>query len=164
MRVKKSRFALRFFLHQVVWLAAAMLVGWLGLALFPDFLQACTQAVGSGWRSLGLGLGVLAGIPVAIIVVAITLVGIPISLMLLAVYLAAIYLAKLWVGAFLGRILLKPAGATKTRLAAGIAGGPVDPHHRRVHSIFWWPGSLDCSLPGIGSVRLPAAIRVRDRS
>src|SRR5580704_11361701 len=42
----------------------------------------------------------------------------------------------------------------KTRLAAGLAGGPVDPHHRRVHSIFRWPGSLDCSLPGIGSVRL----------
>jgi hypothetical protein len=99
------------------------------------------------------GLGVLAGVLVAIIAVAITLIGIPISLMLLAVYLAAIYLGKLWVGAFLGRILLKPAGGHKTRLAAGIAGRPVDPHHRRVHSIFWWPGSLDCSLPGMGSVR-----------
>jgi hypothetical protein len=31
--------------------------------------------------------------------------------MLLALYLVAIYLAKLWVGAFLGRILLKPAAA-----------------------------------------------------
>lgn len=123
LRVKKSRFTLRFFLHQVVWLAAAMLVGWLGLVLFPDFLQACTQAVSSGWRSLGLGLGVLAGIPVVVIVVAITLVGIPISLMLLAVYLAAIYLAKLWVGAFLGRILLKPAGATKRDWLLGLLVG-----------------------------------------
>lgn len=113
LRVQKSRFTLRFFLHQVVWLAASMLVGWLGLALFPGFLQACTQAVGSGWRSLLLGLGVLAGTPVAIVVLAITLVGIPISLMLLAFYLAAIYLAKLWVGAFLGAIFLKPAAATK---------------------------------------------------
>jgi len=113
LRVRKSRFTVRFVLHQVVWLAASMLVGWLGLALFPGFIQACTQAVGSGSRSLGLGLGVLGGIPVAIVVVAITLVGIPISLMLLVVYLAGIYLAKLWVGAFLGRILLKPAAATK---------------------------------------------------
>ena len=123
LRVKKSRFTLRFFLHQVVWLAAAMLVGWLGLALFPGFLQACSQAVGSGWRSLGLGLGVLAGMPVAIIVVAITLVGIPISLMLLALYLTAIYLAKLWVGAFLGRLLLKPAGATKRDWLLGLLVG-----------------------------------------
>jgi hypothetical protein len=113
-RVRKSQFTRpRFYFHQAIWLGAAMLVGWLSLVLFPGFFQACTQAVGSGWRSLGLGVGVLAGVPVAVLVVAITLVGIPVSLMLFAVYLAAIYLAKIWVGAFLGRALLKPAGATK---------------------------------------------------
>lgn len=126
LHVRKNQFTrARFYLHQVVWLAAAMLVGWLGLALFPGFFQACTQAVGSGWRSAGIGLGVLAGIPVAIVVVAITLVGIPISLMLLAVYLAAIYLAKLWVGALLGRILLKPAGFTKGDWLLGLLVGLV---------------------------------------
>jgi hypothetical protein len=52
-------------------------------------------------------------VPVAMVVAAITLVGFPVSLMLLAVYLAAIYLAKVWVGAFLGRILLKPSGVSK---------------------------------------------------
>jgi len=113
-RVRQSQFARpRFYFYQAVWLAAAMLVGWLGLVLFPGLFQASTQAVGSGWRSLGLGIGVLAGVPVAILVAAITLVGLPVSLMLLAAYLAAIYLAKIWVGAFLGRILLKPAGTTK---------------------------------------------------
>ena len=85
-------------------------MGWLGLVLFPGFFQASTQAVGSGWRSLGLGVAILAGVPVAIFLIAITLVGLPASLMLLAVYLIAIYLAKIWVGAFLGRVLLKPAG------------------------------------------------------
>src|SRR5215472_16357402 len=124
LRVRINQFTRpRFYLHQVVWLAAAMLVGWLGIALFPDFILTCTQAVGSGWRSLGLGLGILAGIPVAIVVAAITLVGIPVSLMLLAVYLAAIYLAKLWVGAFLGRILLKPAGATRRDWLLGLLVG-----------------------------------------
>ncbi len=43
--------------------------------------------------------------------------------MLLAVYLAAIYLAKVWVGAFLGRILLKPAGATKGDWLLGLLVG-----------------------------------------
>ena len=123
-RVRKSRFSgARFYLHQVVWLAAAMLVGWLCLALFPGFFHACTEAVGTGWRSVLLGLGVLAGAPVAIVVAGITLVGIPISLMLLAVYLASIYLAKLWVGAFLGRILLKPTGATKRDWLLGLLVG-----------------------------------------
>jgi cytoskeletal protein CcmA (bactofilin family) len=123
-RVRKSQFARpRFYLHQALWLAAAMLVGWLGLVLFPGFFAACTQAVGSGWRSLGLGVGVLAGVPVAIIVAAITLVGIPIALMLCAAYLAAIYLAKIWVGAFLGRMLLKPTGATKGDWLLGLLVG-----------------------------------------
>jgi cytoskeletal protein CcmA (bactofilin family) len=123
-RVRQSQFTRpRFYFHQAIWLAAAMLVGWLGLVVFPGFFEACTQAVGSGWRSLGLGFGVLVGVPVAVIVVAITLVGLPVSLMLFAVYLAALYLAKIWVGAFLGRVLLKPAGATKRDWLLGLLVG-----------------------------------------
>src|SRR5207245_8459621 len=53
-RVRKSQFERpRFYLHQAVWLAAAMLMGWLGLVLFPGFFQACTRGVGEGWRILG---------------------------------------------------------------------------------------------------------------
>jgi hypothetical protein len=123
-RVRESQFARpRFYFHQAVWFAAAMLVGWLGLVLFPGFFRATTQAVGLGWLSLGVGVGVLAGVPLAMIVAAITLIGIPISLMLFAVYLAAIYLAKIWVGAFLGRILLKPAEATKGEWLLGLLLG-----------------------------------------
>ncbi len=123
-QVRKSQFTRpRFYFHQAVWFAAAMLVGWLGLVLFPGFFRATTQAVGSGWLSLGLGVGVLAGVPVAMVVAAITLIGIPISLMLFAVYLAAIYLAKVWVGAFLGRMLLKPSGATKGDWLLGLLVG-----------------------------------------
>jgi len=113
----------RFYFHQAVWFAGALLVGWLGLLLFPGFFQATTELVGSGWRSLALGLGVLAGVPVAMVVAAITLVGFPVALMLLAVYLAAIYLAKVWVGAFLGRMLLRPSGATKGDWFLGLLVG-----------------------------------------
>lgn len=123
-RVRRSQFTRpRFYFHQAIWLAAAMLVGWLGVVLFPAFFQTTTQTVGSGWRSLGVGVGVLAGAPVAMVVAAITLVGIPVSLMLFAVYLAAIYLAKVWVGAFLGRILFKPAGGTKGDWLLGLLVG-----------------------------------------
>jgi Putative zinc-finger len=123
-RQRENHFASpRFYFFQAVWLAAAMLVGWLGVVLFPSFFQASTQAVGSGWRSLGLGFAVLAGVPVAIILTAITLVGLPASLTLLMFYLVAIYLAKVWVGAFLGQILLKPAGATKSDWLLGLLVG-----------------------------------------
>jgi cytoskeletal protein CcmA (bactofilin family) len=123
-KVRESQFTRpRYYFHQAVWLAGAMLVGWLGLFLFPGFFRATTELVGSGWRSLGLGVGVLTGVPVAIVVAAVTLVGFSLSLMLLAVYLAAIYLAKLWVGAFLGRILLKPFGTTKGDWLLGLLLG-----------------------------------------
>lgn len=112
--VKKSRFARpSFYFHQAIWFAGAMLVGWLALVLFPGFFQGSTDAVGSPWRSLGLGVAILAGVPLVVVVIAVTLVGFPLSLMLLALYLAAIYLAKVWVGAFLGRMLLKPAVPTQ---------------------------------------------------
>jgi hypothetical protein len=124
LNVRKSNFARpRFYIHQAIWLAAALLAGWLGLLLFPGFFRATTQAVGSGWPSLGLGIAILAGVPVAMIVIAITLVGLPISLMLLAVYLTGIYLAKIWVGAYLGRILLKPSGASKGDWVLGLFVG-----------------------------------------
>ena len=124
LRVRQSHFARpRFYFHEVLWLAAAMLVGWLGLLLFPGLFRATTQEVGSGWRSLGMGVGILAGAPVVMIVAAITLVGLPLSLMLFSVYFVAIYLAKIWVGAFLGRMLLKSTGTTKHEWLLGLLVG-----------------------------------------
>ncbi|MGA7380603.1 MAG: hypothetical protein WBX03_07100, partial [Terriglobales bacterium] len=124
LNLRESRFTRpRFYVHQALWFAGAMLVGWLGLLLFPGFFQAATQLVGSGWRSLGLGFAVLVGAPVAMIVIAITLVGLPISIILLEVYLAGIYLAKVWVGAFLGRTILRPSGATKGDWVLGLLIG-----------------------------------------
>ncbi len=126
LNLKENHFARpKFYFFQAIWLAAAMLVGWLGLVLFPGFFQASSQAVRSGWRSLGLGIGVLAGVPLAMLVLAITLVGLPVSFMLLALYLAAIYLAKIWVGAFLGQALLKPGGASKSDWLLGLLLGLV---------------------------------------
>jgi hypothetical protein len=123
-QVKKTRFAQpKFYFFQAVWLLAAMLVGWLCLVLFPGFFQGTTQAVGAGWRSVGLGLAVLVGAPVGMIVGVATLVGIPMALMLLASYLTAIYLTKVWVGAFLGKILLKRATATTRDWLLGLLVG-----------------------------------------
>jgi Putative zinc-finger len=123
---KQSRFARpRFYFYQAVWLASAMLVGWLIQLLVPGFFHASTQAVGSVWRSLGLGFAVLVGVPFALLLIAITLIGFPLSLMLLAAYFAALYLAKIWVGAFLGRMLLKSGGDTLSDWLLGLLLGLV---------------------------------------
>ena len=124
LRVRKNRFTRpKFYFFQAVWLAAAMLVGWLALVLFPGFFQASMHAVGSGWRSLALGIAILGGVPVAMVLLAITLVGLPASIMLLMAYLVSIYLAKIWVAAFLGQMLLKPTGATKGDWMLGLLVG-----------------------------------------
>ncbi len=124
LRERHNRFtSSEFYFFQAVWLAAAMLVGWLILILFPSFFQGSTNAVGSGWRSLWLGIAILAGVPVVMILFAITLVGLPASIMLLMAYLVAIYLTKIWVGAFLGHLLLKPAGSTKSDWLLGLLVG-----------------------------------------
>ena len=106
-----------------MWFTTSLLVGRLGLVLFPGFFRAASQAVGSGWFSLGLGVAVLAGVPVVMVVGVTMLIGIPISLMLFAVYLAAIYLAKVWVGVFLGGMILKPSGDAKGDWLLGLLVG-----------------------------------------
>ncbi len=112
-----------FYFFSAIWLAASILVGWLILILFPGFFQASAAAVGSGWRSLVLGIAVLAGVPLAMILLAVTLVGLPASIILLMAYLVAIYLAKIWVGAFLGQMLLKPVRATRSDWLLGLLLG-----------------------------------------
>lgn len=125
-RVRHNRFTRpKFYFYQAIWLAAAMLVGWLALLLLPRFFEASTQAVGAGWRSLGLGFALLAGVPLAAILLAITLVGLPLAFMSFGLYLVALYLAKIWVGAFLGRKLLKPATTSKSDWLVALLVGLV---------------------------------------
>src|SRR5260370_25772851 len=94
-----------FYFRQSVWLASAMLVGWLGLVLFPGFVRASTQAVGSGWRSLGLGVAVLAGVPGAIVSAALPPVCLPLPPILFPSFLPSVYLTKSWSEAFSRRRL-----------------------------------------------------------
>lgn len=106
---RRSRFlTARYYFRELIWLLGFFVVGVLLLKLFPRFFEGASAAVQSVWRSLGLGLAVLAGVPVAAIVVAVTLVGLPLALLSAAGYLAALYLAKIFVAAWLGRYLLKP--------------------------------------------------------
>jgi len=96
-----------FYFLQVVSLIAAFLVGSVAILLVPKFFQSTSQAVGSVWRSLGLGFAILVGTPVAVLLVCVTLIGLPLGLLTLALYVIGLYLAKIFVGAFLGHMVLK---------------------------------------------------------
>ena len=89
MREKRNRFeSPKFYFFQAVWLASAMLVGWLCLILFPASSRPA-QAVAQVAKSRLICCS--GRVPVAIILTAITLVGLPASFMLLALYFAAIF-------------------------------------------------------------------------
>jgi cytoskeletal protein CcmA (bactofilin family) len=88
----------------------AMLLGWVGLAVVPGLLLDSADRVRRWGRSLGWGVLILMGTPVAIVLLALTLVGVPVALVVLGLYLLGVYAAKIVVAMALGRILLRPRG------------------------------------------------------
>jgi hypothetical protein len=88
----------------------AALLGWVGLLLAPGVLVESADGVRRWGRSLGWGVAVLLGGPIAIVVLAVTVVGFPLALVLLGLYLLGLYAAKVVVGLALGRALLPARG------------------------------------------------------
>ncbi|MCW5624292.1 MAG: hypothetical protein KIT73_06220 [Burkholderiales bacterium] len=69
------------------WTVGVILAGVLLLVLAPHFLRRSAALVGvRPWPSLGLGFGLLVGVPVASVLAMVTLIGIPIGMLLLALY------------------------------------------------------------------------------
>jgi cytoskeletal protein CcmA (bactofilin family) len=76
-----------------------LLVGALLLLVFPDTSERVAEAVEDApIRTGAIGLGTLIGVPIALVVVAITIVGIPITLAGFVAYALAI-----WIGTIYGR-------------------------------------------------------------
>lgn len=61
----------------------------------------------NSWKDLALGLGLIIGLPLAIIFVCITLIGLPLGLVTLTFYGLAIYFAKSVTGGVVGDVLAK---------------------------------------------------------
>lgn len=107
---RASRFSRpRFYLWRAIGLVGAFLVGWAAMYLFPGFFQTTAHSVGLGWRTFALGFVVLVAVPVALVLVALSLIGLPLALISLGMYLIALYLASIFVGAFLGSLMFKSA-------------------------------------------------------
>ena len=163
-RVRENHFTRpRFYFYQAVWLAAAMLVGWLGLILFPGFFQASTRAVGSGWRSLGLGIASSGGRARGYNLDS-HHAGWPSGLAHVARGVSDCDLPGEDLGwSIPGADASEAAGSDEERLAAGTTGGPADPHHRRVHPVSWRSWSTSVWFAWVWE-RLPGSfIGFRDR-
>jgi predicted anti-sigma-YlaC factor YlaD/cytoskeletal protein CcmA (bactofilin family) len=103
----------RFYFWQLIQLLAAMLIGTLLMVCCPNFYRGTVEAIGFTWptllRSLGLGFGILVALPVAVVLVCVTMVGIPVGVLSLMVYIAGLYFSKIFLGAMAGQALLQRA-------------------------------------------------------
>lgn len=74
----------------------SLVIGWLMLKVFPDKVEKGISILRSRpWKAFGYGLFVLLLVPLAFLVLIITIFGIPFALMLLALNVAAFYSAKI---------------------------------------------------------------------
>ena len=140
-----------------IWPTGSFVIGALLLLILPGFLRdTSTLAVGEWGRNLGIGFAVVVAVPVAVILLFVTLIGIPLGLLTIAFYVALLLLGYL-VGAValgdfvLGRLAPARAAAIGWRvlalLAVLIALGIV----RRVPLVGGWVLSL-VFLVGVGAL------------
>ena len=97
-----------FYVRQVLWLAAAFLMGWLLFRLAPGATAVRFEDPAAALRTLGVGFLCVVATPVAAVIAGVTLVGLPLALVALGVWVLGIYLAKIPVAFFLGRTILGP--------------------------------------------------------
>lgn len=108
---RESAFSVRRVLWWLYWTVAALVVGLLGLALFPHMAPEIAASVGKDFLgSLGVGFIATIVVPVAAVVICLAVVTIPLSFLLLLLYVIALYLAKLPVAIWLGQRILGRAG------------------------------------------------------
>jgi cytoskeletal protein CcmA (bactofilin family) len=111
-------FTLSFYVWQIVRILAAFITGLILFRLFPWLLSAGLTS-GKDWlKAGGLGFAVLVAVPIAAIIVGITVIGLPIALLSIFLWVAGLYLSKIIVAEFVGRSLMKTSGAVP--LLAGL--------------------------------------------
>jgi cytoskeletal protein CcmA (bactofilin family) len=140
----------------VIRIASFVLFGGVLVALFPGTASATVEAVRRR-PAPALGLGVLWAIcvPLAALVIAITVVGLPLGLILAAVYAASVYVAPAVPAMWLGDLLVRPReeSVRASRLRAFLVGGPLI----GIAILLPWAGvivRLAAGLLGLGAMAL----------
>jgi hypothetical protein len=117
--------SLLFALFRFAW---ALALGLLLLRLLPDVVNGVSETLRlAPARSMLWGLTILFGVPLAILIIAVTVIGIPVALLLLGTYIFALYASQIVVGLVIGRAIganawgaLPAASANRRALALGL--------------------------------------------
>jgi len=114
----------RYYLHQILKWGASFLFGLVLLFVVPGFFFDAVKACSKTAPAIGFGVLFLFAIPLAAIIVSITVVGLGVGISAMLLWLIAIYAAQVLVGAWLGEKILGASagvGAALGRLALGLA-------------------------------------------
>ncbi len=133
-------------------LFGAVLLGWVGLAVAPSLVLDSAERVRRWGPSLGWGALILAGTPVAVVLLALTLVGIPVALVALGLYLLGVYAAKIVVAVALGRSLLRPRGDRRRDGLRALVVGLVLLTLATALPVVGWPIWLVAACLGMGAL------------
>jgi cytoskeletal protein CcmA (bactofilin family) len=114
----------RYYVHQILKWGASFLFGLVLLFVVPGFFFDAVKACGKTAPAIGFGVLFLFAIPIAAVIVCITVVGLGVGISAMMFWAIAIYAAQVLVGAWLGEKILGEgagAGAALGRLALGLA-------------------------------------------
>jgi cytoskeletal protein CcmA (bactofilin family)/anti-sigma factor RsiW len=114
----------RYYWHQILLWGASFVFGLVVLLLAPGFFYDVVSACKKVAPTSGLGALFILAVPVAAILVSITIVGIPVGIAAVFLYIIAIYGVQVFVGTWLGEKMLGQGvgiGPTLGRLALGLA-------------------------------------------
>jgi cytoskeletal protein CcmA (bactofilin family) len=138
------------YVWQICMLMAAFLTGWLLLAMFPGFFTSMVERVHS-LRSLGIGIAALILIPIAAVILFVTVILIPISVGAMFLYIAGLYLSQIFVAGYLGRELLDRHSAGPPTVLALLVGLII------LHVLFVLPFGLGAlARLAVGSIGMGA--------
>jgi cytoskeletal protein CcmA (bactofilin family) len=122
----KSRYArLGFYVWKMIWLAAAFVVGLALHALLPGLFPARLAGSAALVRAAGVGFVALVVVPVAALLLMVTLIGLPAGLLVLGLWLAGLYVAQILVATLVGRGFLQKADAPPASMAPVLLVGLV---------------------------------------
>ena len=106
-----------YYVWRVIWTAAFVLFGVVLVSLMPKFAEETIAAAEKYGASIGLGVLVFFGVPVAAIIACITVVGIPLGILACAFWFLMLCTAEIVVGTVVGNWILGKAHDT-----AGLIG------------------------------------------
>jgi cytoskeletal protein CcmA (bactofilin family) len=95
-----------FYVWRVIWTAAVILFGLVLFVLLPNFARAAVDSAERYGASIGLGVLVLFGVPIAALIACITVVGLLIGISTFILWCTAMFCAQIVVGAIVGQWLM----------------------------------------------------------